>query len=199
MPPGSTQVMQPNPTNAMPRIPLLDETSHPDLRPLIDLVKSQRNGRCNALYRCLLNSPPVAQAWLQFFTTVRQGTELPGDIRELVILQTSALNGANEEFKAHVPLALKEGLTQEQVNALPAWADSGLFDTAHAAVLAWCDSVTRDVTVSDAVFAGVGAIFEDKLLLELTVTIAAYNMVARTVNGLQIVYEAAQPASRMSA
>ena len=50
----------------------------------------------------LLHSPPVAEGWLAFLTAIRQRCELPGDVRELVIVQVAHLNGARYEAEQHV-------------------------------------------------------------------------------------------------
>ncbi|TXJ06144.1 MAG: carboxymuconolactone decarboxylase family protein, partial [Alicycliphilus sp.] len=54
------------------------------------------------------------------------------------------------------------------------------------AVLAYTDAMTRQVQVSDEVFAFVAAHFEPRRLVELTATVAAYNMVSRFLEALQI-------------
>jgi alkylhydroperoxidase family enzyme len=46
--------------------------------------------------------------------------------------------------------------------------------------------MTRDVHVPDEVFAAARAVFDDRLLVELTATVAAYNMVSRFLEAMQI-------------
>jgi alkylhydroperoxidase family enzyme len=54
------------------------------------------------------------------------------------------------------------------------------------AVLAYADAMTRSVQVPDAVFQAVRPYFQDRELVELTATIAAYNMVSRFLEALQV-------------
>ena len=54
------------------------------------------------------------------------------------------------------------------------------------AVLAYTDAMTRQVQVSDTVFAAVQVHLSDAHMVELTATVAAYNMVSRFLEALQI-------------
>lgn len=53
-------------------------------------------------------------------------------------------------------------------------------------MLAYVDAMTRSVEVSDEIFSQVRNGFSDKVLIELTATIAAYNMVSRFLVAMKI-------------
>ncbi|MDQ8031154.1 carboxymuconolactone decarboxylase [Bordetella genomosp. 1] len=162
------------------------DLEHPEARPLVDRIVAER-GSVLHLYQMLLHSPPVAAGWLNYLTSIRQLSTLPGDLRELVIMRVAALNGAPYEADQHAPIALKEGLSQAQLDALPAWEASDLFAARERAVLAYTDAMTRQVQVPDAVFAAAReAVGTDRLMIELTATVAAYNMVSRFLEALQV-------------
>jgi AhpD family alkylhydroperoxidase len=172
----------------MARLPYPD-VDHSEIAPLVERIKRERGGRLLNLYRMLLHSPPLAEGWLTFFTAVRQKAVLSGRHRELAILRVAVINGADYEFKAHVPFALKEGLTQAQLDALRAdRIPDGLTD-ADRAVLAYADSMTREVRVSDDVFAQVRKQLPERELVELTVTIAGYNCVSRFLEAIAVDHE----------
>ncbi|HEY4658975.1 MAG TPA: carboxymuconolactone decarboxylase family protein, partial [Gemmatimonadaceae bacterium] len=145
-----------------------------------------RGGKLLNLYRMLLHSPPVAQGWLGLFTAIRQQCELPGRCRELAILRIAVLNGADYEFGAHVPFALAEGLTEAQVDALKAGREPEGLTEIDRAVLAYTDAMTRQVRVPDAVFDAVRKRFDERRVVELTATIAGYNLVSRFLEALQV-------------
>lgn len=169
----------------MARLPLVNEKTHPDRAELIARIRAER-GKVLNLYGTLLHSPPVAEGWLRLLTAVRQQASLAGDARELAILRVALINHADYEFRTHVPFALAEGISQNQIDSLAAWRESGLFDTRLAAVLAYVDSMTREIHVPDAVFEPLRAFFNEQELVELTVTVAAYNMVSRFLEALQV-------------
>ena len=173
----------------MARVPLLDDTSHPELKPLADRIRAERGGRLFNLYRVLLNNPRIAEGWLALFTAIRQESELNGRYRELAIMLVAVLNCAEYEYVQHIPFALKAGLTEEQLDALPDWRNSNLFEEADRAVLEYAEAMTRSIQVPDPVFAAVARHFDTRQTLELTVTVAGYNLVSRVLEALQVDHE----------
>jgi len=168
----------------MARIPYADD-QNAEVAELAAQIRKER-GKMHNLYKMLLNSPPVARGWLNLLTAVRQQTKLPGKFRELAILRVAIVNGADVEYRSHIPYALKEGLSQQQIDALPKWRESKAFDAAERAVLAYTDSMTKDIHVPDSVFEPLRPHFDARELLELTTTIGAYNLVSRVLEALKI-------------
>ncbi|MFZ4649872.1 MAG: carboxymuconolactone decarboxylase family protein [Rubrivivax sp.] len=168
----------------MARIPYPDD-SNPEVAQLRAQIVAER-GKLHNLYRMLLNSPPVAQGWLNFLTAIRQKCRIPGRLRELAILRIAVINQADYEFVSHVPFALKEGLTQAQIDAVARWEASSLYSEQERAVLAYTDSMTRDVHVPDETFEPIRRLFDAREVTELTATIAAYNLVSRFLEALQV-------------
>ncbi len=194
----------------MARIPYADCTSDA-VRPLADRIAAER-GSVLHLYQMLLHSPPFAEGWLKYLTAVRHQSSLSGALRELIIMRVALLNNApyeadqhapialreliimrvallnNAPYEAdqHAPIALAEGVDQAKLDALAQWQDCDRFDERERAVLAYTDAMTRHVQVPDAVFAAVSALHDPKDLVEITATIAAYNMVSRFLEALQI-------------
>ncbi|MER1966783.1 carboxymuconolactone decarboxylase family protein [Castellaniella sp. GW247-6E4] len=139
------------------------------------------------LYQMLLHSPAAAEGWLNYLTAIRQRCALDGAIRELVIMRIAHLNRAPYEADQHAPIALREGLRRDQLDALAgAEIPADRFDARERAVLAYADAMTRSVQVPDGVFEAVRRYFQDRELVELTATIAAYNMVSRFLEALQV-------------
>ena len=168
----------------MARIPYAD-LRNPDIQPLAERIVAER-GSILHLYQMLLHSPPVATGWLAYLTAIRHLSGLPGAMRELVIMRVAILNGAPYEAEQHAPIALKEGMTQVQLDALDDWKGSDCFDVQARAVLAYTDAMTQDIHVPKDIFDAVSATLSPRLLVELTATIAAYNMVSRFLEALQI-------------
>ena len=168
----------------MARIPYADLTN-PEAKPLVDRIVAERGGVLH-LYQMLLHSPPVASGWLNYLTAIRQQSSLPGGLRELVIMRIAILNGAPYEAEQHAPIALREGVSQVQLDELAEWQQSNSYDATQRAVLAYTDAMTKDIHVSPEVFAAVKAVLTDRLLVELTATVGAYNMVSRFLEALQI-------------
>lgn len=168
----------------MARIPYADP-ANPETRPLVERMIRER-GSLLHLYAMLLHSGPVAEGWLTYLTAIRHKCALPGALREMVIMRIAHLNGAPYEAEQHAPIALKEGLSQAQVDAIADWQGSGLFDATQRAVLNYCDAMTKGVHVPQAVFAAVRDVLDHRNLVELTATIGAYNMVSRFLEAMEI-------------
>ena len=151
-------------------------------------ITAQR-GRVSLLYQVLLNSPPLAQGWEQLLTAVRNRSSLNADLKEMIILRVAVLNRAPYEFEAHVPHALKAGMTQAKIDALrdPAAASQGqTFSQVERDVLLLTDAMTRDIEVTDAIFDATRTHFSDQQMADLVATVAAYNMVSRFLTAFKI-------------
>lgn len=161
--------------------------TRPELAPVEQQILAER-GRISELYQVLLNSPPIAHGWEQMLSAVRNRSSLDAGLRELVILRVAVLNNAPYEFTAHVPHAQKAGKSHAAIEAtrsVPAAADAPW--TPHEVVaLRLTDAMTRDIAVSDAVFAEVRRHFNAQEQVDLVATIAAYNMVSRFLTAFHI-------------
>jgi len=169
------------------RVPLLEETNHPELAESIAKIKGARGGRLINIYRLMLHSPALADAWFDLNQAVRYGTEIDGRSRELAVLRVAILNGVEYVQRAHGPAyALKEGLTPDQVSAIADWQASNLFSDPQRALLSYTDSMTREIDVPDAVFTAVRKHFSERQIVELTMLIGAYNMLTRFLKALKV-------------
>jgi 4-carboxymuconolactone decarboxylase len=168
-----------------------------------DRIRARRGGTLTPLDGMLLHSPEFADGWNSMLGAVRGQSTLPPDVRELVILRVAARNGADFEWLAHEPVARQAGLGDEQIAAIAlggsggAGSGSGGFggggsgagaglSPAQWAALAYADAMTTHVTVPGEIFQAVRAHFDDRQVLELTVTVAAYNMVSRVLVALEV-------------
>lgn len=168
----------------MARIPYASLDSD-QARPIVERIVAER-GNVLHLYQMLLHSPSVAEGWLGYLTAIRQKSTLPGALREMVIMRVAILNHAPYEADQHRPIALREGVESSKLDTLVDWSTSSLFDDRERAVLAYTDAMTRDVQVPKAVFDAVSDFFDSQSMVELTATIAAYNMVSRFLEALEI-------------
>jgi alkylhydroperoxidase family enzyme len=162
------------------------ELSGRESEPLVVRIKRERGGKLLNLYKMLLHSSPLAEGWLAFLTAVRQRTTLPGRYRELAILRVAVLNDAEYEFEAHAPFALREGISDAALDALRGGQMPAELDDGDRAVLAYTDSMTRDIHVPDDVFARLREHLGEVHVVELTATIAAYNCVSRFLEALGV-------------
>src|SRR5678815_1135868 len=153
----------------MARVPLIEESKHPELVDAISKIKGARGGRLINIYRSMLHSPTLANAWFDLNQAVRYGTEIDGQSREIAVIRVAILNNVEYVQRAHGPAyALKEGLTPEQVTAIADWRPSKLFSAPQRALLAYTDAMTREIDVPDAVYDEVSKCFSERQTVELT-------------------------------
>ena len=163
------------------------DIQNPETRPLVERIQRERSSLPN-LYKMLLNSPPVAEGWLNYLTAIRQKSSLPPRLRELLILRVAVQNEADYEFEQHLPIALQAGCGEHQVEGVKA-GDFTALESGERAAMAYCDEMTRAIRVRDATFAAVRQAYDDKAIVEITATIAAYNMVSRFLEAIQVDHE----------
>jgi 4-carboxymuconolactone decarboxylase len=167
-------------------VPLIEPGTRPELAAIEQRLMAAR-GHVSPLYQLLLNSAPIASGWEQLLTAVRQQTTVPADLRELMILRVAVLNRARFEFDAHVPHARQAGVTQAKIDALhqdplPA----SLFDPREQLVLALTDASTRHIEVPEALMQSLKQHYDNRAVVELVTTVAAYNMVSRLLVALRL-------------
>jgi 4-carboxymuconolactone decarboxylase len=171
----------------MARVPLIQEQDHPELAEAMEKYRAGRRGKLINVYRMLLNAPPLAESWFNHSNTIRWKTSLGGRLREIVIIRMGHLTKSDYVLRQHVPgLALADGLSLQECDALADWRASKFFSAAERAALAYADTMTLDIAVPDAVFAEVKRNFDTRAIVELTVLIGSYNMNARVMQALQL-------------
>jgi 4-carboxymuconolactone decarboxylase len=176
----------------MARLRLVDDDMGGEVA---DRIRARRRGELSPLDRLLLHSPPVADGWNALLGAIRSHTTLPAAVRELVICRVAAVNGAAYAWAGHAPLAAKAGVDDEQLEALRT-GTGGHFTDLDQAALDYASSMTRQVTVPDAVFHRLQQHFDGQQIVELTSTIAAYNMVTRFLVALRLEPDGETPSGR---
>ena len=171
----------------MARISLIEEAEHPELADLIGRIKAGRRGGLLNVYKLLLHSPALAQTWFDHNGAVRWKTQLTGRLREILIIRIAHLNGVDYVLAQHVPeLAVAEGLSIAECEALADWRATGLFDARERAALDYAEAMTLTTSVSDHVFAALRRHFSDREIVELSALIGTYIMHNRVMKALAI-------------
>ncbi|MGC2485740.1 MAG: carboxymuconolactone decarboxylase family protein [Acidimicrobiales bacterium] len=105
---------------------------------------------------------------------------LPTEIRELVALRASQINGCSVCLDMHTRGAKKNGESDERLFTLAAWRETPYFSDAERAALALTEAATRlsdrADPVPDDVWNDAAEHFDEPALAALVVTIAAINL-----------------------
>jgi 4-carboxymuconolactone decarboxylase len=151
-------------------------------------ILERRGGRLRPLDEMLLHSPHLADGWNSLLGAIRSRCTLADHVRELIIMRIAVLNRADYEWGAHHAVALGAGISPTQLAALrlPSAPTDPVFSPVQHRVLTYTDAMTTDIQVRETVFDGLRADFSVPELVEITATIAAYNMVSRFLVALEV-------------
>ncbi len=142
------------------------------------------------IYRAIAHTPDGLRQFMRLGSYVLTRSGLDARLREIAILRTGALNRCRYEVAHHVPIARGVGLTSAEVRAAIE-GDAASFDERGATVLQFATELTRDSRVSPGTHAAVAGFLDERGLVDLTLTVAYYNLVARMLNGLEVDLEPA--------
>ncbi|CAG8909451.1 unnamed protein product [Penicillium egyptiacum] len=169
-------------------------TSTPDEARILASVQARRAPNpLLPLDLALLHSYPVTEGWNSFIGAIRTRTTLTTVVRELAICRVAVVNGALFEWEQHAPLLTEGGLSAEALEFIgDAQADFSndaalsVLSADQRAVLKYTDAMTKTVAVPDEVFAELKGSFDEREVVEITATIAAYNCVSRFLVALDV-------------
>jgi alkylhydroperoxidase family enzyme len=158
---------------------------------LIASIKARRGGRLLKIDRLLLHSPSFASGWNALLGNVINNLSLSPKLSQLLMCAVGEINKADYELFSHRGSFLAAGGSQGQLDALAdvreAARRTDLFDETERASLQVLLEMTRDVAVSASSFEALRQVLkDDKTLVEIIGTIAAYNMVSRFVVALDL-------------
>ena len=133
------------------------------------------------VFSTLAHHGPLLSAWLPFGAALLTAGLLPARTRELVVLRTAYLCGADYEWGHHVPLGLAAGLTEAEIERVVNGPAAG-WDAADRAVLAAVDELHADAVIGDATWAALSAGLDAAALVELVMLVGQYHLVAFVLN-----------------
>jgi len=169
----------------MPRIAYPDLAElHPKVRAALDSLPAKLN-----IFRISTLAERNFEPMMRLGGTILARQELAGNLRELAILRVARLSGAEYEWVQHVPIAQRAGCTKEQIEALDRGdAQAACFDEKERAVLTFTDEVLESVRPSDDTLGALQKHVSDREVMELTIAIGFYMLMARImeVSGIEV-------------
>lgn len=176
----------------MARLPYPDlDHAAPELRELVLRLKSAH------VFHMLAHAGAALRPFVQLGSALLFKGRLDPRLRELAILRVGHLCAAPYEVQQHEMVAREIGVPEAQIAASATGAEAPDYDAEQRAVLRYTDALTRQVRVDDASFAALRAHLDDGQVVELTLAVAYYGMVARVLEALQIELESEQKLSGM--
>ena len=118
-----------------------------------------------------------AQRPLAALLRLEGAIELEGDLRNLINVRASQLNGCAVCIDMHWKDARAAGESEERLYSLNAWRESPLYSERERAALALCEAVTlvTEGHVPDEVWDRARQLFDERELIQLVFAIMAIN------------------------
>lgn len=156
----------------------------PRITPLPSIENPGPMGQLN-IFRVIGRHPKMLESFSRLGGFLLSGKGFPPRERELVILRTGWRCGSVYEWGQHVVMSRREGITDAELArlrtpGLDGWAD------ADRPLIAFADELCQTNTVTDATWDALAARFAEEQLIELTMLVGYYRLVATTLNTLQV-------------
>jgi alkylhydroperoxidase family enzyme len=173
--------------------PRIAPTRPRELRPLARIV-AEITGRLTAtgppnIFTTLGQHPRLFRAWLRYSACLMPFGQLPRPDSELVILRVAWQCRSAYEWHQHVPIALRVGLTPDEVAGVADRASGDGFTDRQRTLLAVSDELLARRMLSDSTWSGVHATLDNREVIELCLLIGNYQGLASTIGGLGIQIE----------
>ncbi len=160
----------------MARLPYVDAAQAPErVRETLEGLAVPLN-----IFFMMAHAENNLRSLLRLGGTILSKQQLSAQLRELAILRVAKLSGARYEWVQHVPIGKATGITAAQITAIEADSvTADCFDAREQLVLRFTDEVVQKVRASDATFAAMTKQFPPREIVELTLAIGYYMMIAR--------------------
>ncbi len=176
-----------------PRIlPLRREQWTPQQRELIT-PQIRADGSVLNFYATMIQHPRLYTPRMSFGSYLRTETSLPPKTRELLIMRTAFLIGAEYEWAHHVEYARATGLTDGEIARIAAGPDAAGWSEEHQTVLRAADELRREAFITNRTWGVLAKHYNTKQLVEIVFTVGGYTMTGLAINTFGIQVEPGYP------
>jgi alkylhydroperoxidase family enzyme len=173
----------------VPRLDPLPESDWPaELRTVLSSPSPAVGARLgdNNIFSTLAHHPALFRAWLPFGGFLLTGGVLGARERELLILRTGFNCRSPYEWGQHVRIGEAVGMDHEEILRVASGPDDPGFSAPDAALLRAADELHADAKISDVTFAALRESYEEEGLIEITMLVGHYHLVAFALNSLEV-------------
>ena len=163
----------------MPPLSTADLTEQ-QAQALADFVAAR--GQPTGPWIALLRSPELMKRTRGLSDYLRFESELPGYLREFVILMTARQWGQSYEWNAHLPLAIDEGFSADMARAIAEGRRPDGMVEEEEILYDFCMELQRNHGVSDATYARAVERFGEQGVVETVSLVGYYTMISMILN-----------------
>jgi len=174
-----------NPLDA-PRLAPIDPTTAPDdIAEFLASATDSTGGAMN-IFATMANHPGLLRRYLPFGGKLLNGGVIDPRVRELLILRTGWNCRCEYEWGQHARIGRQSGLTEAEITQVTVGPDADGWSPDDALVLTACDELCATHSISDATWARLADRLDARHLVELTLLVGHYVMIAGMLNALGV-------------
>lgn len=162
--------------------PLPLDTMSPAQRKVADAILTGPRKSIEGPFNAWLRSPELADRLQRVGEYLRFNTSLDKRLNEMAILMTAQAWGAQYEWFAHYPLAIKAGLDPATAADIGAGRKPAKMKDDEAIVWAFTTQLRRDHAVDDETYAQAVKAFGEQGVMDLIAVNGYYDLVSMTLN-----------------
>jgi 4-carboxymuconolactone decarboxylase len=168
------------------RVKLVQKEQAPsEIKELFQQIEDN-GARVMNFYKVVANSPHVARNVIRLGNSLIGRTTLSPKLRELTVMRIARLCDCEYEWVQHIPVALQSGVSQAQLDAIGSWEKANDFSDEERAILQYVDEVAQNVKVTDATFETLKKYLNEQHIVEITLAIGWWGMLARLFVPLEV-------------
>jgi 4-carboxymuconolactone decarboxylase len=157
-----------------------DEAVQRSLAAMLPEERRNPRGAGNAL-ATLANHPALVKAFLGFNVHLFTSS-LPARVRELAVLRVAHRRQCAYEWAHHATMARREGITEDEIEAVRRGPDAWASDDFERAVLTGVDELDERSQLSDETWAALGERLDDRQRMDYVFTVGCYATLAMAFN-----------------
>jgi 4-carboxymuconolactone decarboxylase len=166
----------------MALLPYVDETKAPEkTREILNRGKVKMN-----VARMIANSDAAFYPFSMLGNSLLTRSKLDAKLREIAILRTAKVSKSVYEWTQHVPIAKHVGVTDAQIAAMDNPDGANCFNDLEKLVIKFTDEVARNVKGSPATVSQLKKHMDATEIVELTMSIGFWGMVARVLETTEV-------------
>jgi len=171
----------------MSRLPLVETQDAPDgVRQILEGLPVTLD-----IFRLMALAETSFRPLLALGTSILTKQALDPKLRELAILQAAALTPGEYEWVQHVPIAKAVGATDAEIEAVERGdTEAACLGERERVLLRFGEQALRTTNVDDALFEEALEHFSPREIVELTLTLGYYNMLARLTEVVRLAAQA---------
>lgn len=143
-------------------------------------------GRPPHIFTTLGRHRGLFRRWLWFAGALMPGGKLPREETELVILRVAHNTGSEYEWAQHERIAVRAGMSETEVARVREGPDAEGWSERQALLLRAVDAMHADGRIGDELWPELARHLDEVRLIELCMLIGHYEMLAMTLNSLQV-------------